>query len=119
MSATSAVIPSRDERFIGKVRVEGDHWLWEGATSKGRPQIRDGGKTINAYVAAWEMEHGPLPPDHYVSHRCPDKLPECVKPDHQEAVAYSSRGGKGGPRLGDKRGPYRSRRKRETANAVS
>lgn len=57
--------------------------VWLGAlNSGGYGKIASGepGKTIDVHRAAWELEHGPLPPGVWVLHRCDN--PPCVRLSH-------------------------------------
>lgn len=75
------------DRFLEKVVVGLDHWLWTGATTK-RPNgdygvllLRQGKRgNILAHRAAWTLYRGSIPNDTNVLHKC--DLPRCVNPEH-------------------------------------
>lgn len=73
------------QRFWESVqKVDGDGcWLWMAALSKGYGVIMSGGpgsRHMRASHAAWELEHGPVPKDKWVLHRCDN--PRCVRASH-------------------------------------
>lgn len=93
-SIIKAFIESLEERFYQKVHREGEHLIWDGGTSEGRPQIRNVGKTLIGYTAGWLIKNGEVPEGHHIAHGCDVGL--CVEPEHQELQADSAGGGKGG-----------------------
>jgi hypothetical protein len=74
-------MPPLEARFDAKVDRSGEHHLWTGAHDAGGiGQLRVGGKLTTARRVAWELVHGPLPPDSRLS-GCPDE-PRCVRVEH-------------------------------------
>jgi hypothetical protein len=70
-----------EARFDAKVDRSGEHHLWTGAhDADGIGQIRVDGKLTTARRVAWELAHGPLPPNRRLS-GCPDE-PRCVRVEH-------------------------------------
>jgi hypothetical protein len=70
-------------RFWHKVkRASPDEcWLWLGAKiAFGHGQFRTNAGTQYAHRHSWEMQHGPVPGDLCVLHRC--DVPACVNPAH-------------------------------------
>lgn len=77
------------KRIIGKIRMEpcsdpaleGDCWIWEGATnSKGYPMVWHAGTVVGAHVASHRLFIGEPEPGHHVHHKCMNKC--CVNPKH-------------------------------------
>jgi len=75
------------DRFLEKVSIESDHWLWTGAKIK-RPNgnygvllLRTGEVgNILAHRASWILHRGNLSNSSKVLHRC--DVPACVNPAH-------------------------------------
>lgn len=74
-------------RFWSKVDKSGDCWLWTGARechgygSIGVGSRSDGTRrTRLAHHIAYELEHGEIPANQCVLHRCDN--PSCVRPEH-------------------------------------
>lgn len=70
-------------------RVERDAWfgclLWRGSlNSNGYPTYWGNGTPRQAYLVAWELEHGPIPEGKELDHLCRRRL--CVLPAHFELV---------------------------------
>jgi hypothetical protein len=64
-----------------------DCWLWTGAASpKGYGEINVAGKPRLSHVIAWELEHGPTPPDIEIHHTC--HTPACVRESHLVALTH-------------------------------
>jgi hypothetical protein len=83
-------MPPLEARFDAKVDRSGEHHLWMGAhDADGIGQIRVNGKLTTARRVAWELAHGPLPPNRRLS-GCPDE-PRCVRVEH---LALSGRAGR-------------------------
>lgn len=75
------------DRFVTKIEVDGDCWLWTGATDgDGRyGSFADGGKSWRAHRWAFVHLAGQTIPDGKVlDHLCRRTL--CVNPDHLEVV---------------------------------
>ncbi len=75
--------PSVPERFWPKVKVAGPEacWPWLAGTngvSYGRLKLD--GEYVGAHRIAWILEHGPIPPDRVICHRCDN--PSCCNPRH-------------------------------------
>jgi hypothetical protein len=71
------------DRFWEKVEKTDGCWLWKGTRDKagyGHIYSREKRRPDRAYRVAYELEHGPIPPDMYVCHSCDN--PSCVRPDH-------------------------------------
>lgn len=71
-------------------RVVRDPWfgclLWQGSTnSNGYPTYWSKGVPRQAYLVAWELEHGPIPAHRELDHLCRRRL--CVNPVHFELVS--------------------------------
>lgn len=76
---------SEQVRFLSKVRLEDDHFLWTayvGAKGYGRFNYR--GNITTAHRASYEMFCGPIPEGRVIDHLCKIKI--CVTPWHLEAV---------------------------------
>lgn len=68
-------------RFLSKVRVEGEHWMWVGGKyGRGYGTLSVNGKSMPAHRVSFMLEHGEVPDDLYVLHSC--DIPACVRPDH-------------------------------------
>ena len=74
------------ERFAEKVDRSGEHHVWTGSKkTDGSGKMKVDGRTVLARRVAWELAHGPLPPEVEVR-SCPaDKA--CVPVDHLSAPA--------------------------------
>lgn len=75
----SALPPSERAKFYSKARVAPSDscWEWLGSTvGAGYGCYLDG----NAHRAAWELDHGPIPPGHEIHHTCKNR--RCVNPSH-------------------------------------
>lgn len=77
----SAVSPLT--RFLRRVELSGDCWIWMGARDPyGRIKIE--GRTVLAHRFAYTMFRGPIPDGLDLDHKC--RNPECVNPKHLEPV---------------------------------
>lgn len=78
----------RSERFWAKVDRSDDEgcWLWQASTSghMKKPSVRWQGHLRSARAVAWELTHGPVPPESVVVAAC--RTPGCVRPDHLRVV---------------------------------
>lgn len=77
------------ERFIEKIRGDGECWLWSGsvAGSTSRYGIFYAGRNrpkVYAHRWAYELAYGEIPEGLEVHHECRNKL--CVNPDHLRLV---------------------------------
>jgi hypothetical protein len=77
-------------RFLDKIEFEPNSgcWLWAAAMFKnGYGKYRsDDGRTTYAHRLSWQFEHGEIPDDLELDHRCRVRL--CVNPGHLEAVTH-------------------------------
>ena len=52
------------ERFAEKVDRSGEHHVWTGSKkTDGSGKMKVDGRTVLARRVAWELAHGPLPPE--------------------------------------------------------
>jgi HNH endonuclease len=60
--------------------------VWQGLLSKtgSYGRISVGNRDVYVHRAAWELEHGPVPPGFELDHRCRNRA--CVNLDHLEVV---------------------------------
>lgn len=75
------------ERFEARIAYEpmSGCWLWTGSTDPcgyGKVSIR--GKIISTHVVSYTKARGPVPAALELDHLC--RTPQCVNPDHLEAV---------------------------------
>lgn len=73
---------SEVERFLSKVDIGPDCWLWTGQTDKygyGR-FCNQAGRMVQAHRFAYELVVGPIPAGLTLDHEC--ETPSCVRPDH-------------------------------------
>lgn len=81
------------ERFMDKVELTTDCWLWTGALLEqtGYGQFRDAAsKVVKAHRWSYEHHVAPIPAGHQVHHRC--GVRRCVRPDHLEAITTAEHG---------------------------
>jgi len=73
------------ERFWSKVEAGPECWIWTAATHpKGYGQFGYDKRTQPAHRVAWQLEHGAIPEDYVVHHKC--HVRSCVNPKHLELV---------------------------------
>lgn len=84
------LLPSR---FVEKIRVEGDCWIWYGARNdKGYGNVGWGyighGRMpmVPAHRKVYELLVGPIPEGLEIDHLC--RNPACVNPNHLEPVTH-------------------------------
>lgn len=71
------------ERFIPKIKIEGNCWNWIGTLHHGQRALFFLNKerpSEFAYRVMWEFCYGPIPDNICVCHRCDN--PRCVRPTH-------------------------------------
>lgn len=76
---------SEHSRFMSKVLVENDCWLWQGPLDKdgyGTFYLRR--RSRRAHRVGWYMHHGEIPQGMVVNHKC--RRRHCVNPQHLEVV---------------------------------
>lgn len=65
--------------------------LWIGTTARGGyGSMMAGGQRVASHRYAWEREHGPIPEDLFINHRC--WTPQCVNTEHLEPVTRTQNG---------------------------
>ena len=68
-------------RFWAKIDSSGDCWLWTGGQrGNGYGCFKVNGKVLSAHRASWAIEHGEVPTDKLVLHKCNNR--SCVNPKH-------------------------------------
>ncbi len=72
------------ERFMEKVSVAGDCWVWTGQKRRGYGRFWNFGRNVSAHRFAYEQSVGPILPGLSLDHLC--RNPSCVNPDHLEPV---------------------------------
>ena len=73
--------PRPIDRLLSKVVREGDCWLWQGASvPRGYGVMRFNGRQTYAHRVSYQLHVGPIPPGHFVLHRC--DVPACCNPAH-------------------------------------
>jgi hypothetical protein len=66
--------------------------IWQGPTSgdvgrgKDYPRMNLDGGTVAPHIAAWVVEHGPIPPRKQLDHLC--RVRRCCAVDHLEMVTH-------------------------------
>jgi HNH endonuclease len=94
------------ERFLGKVEVSENCWLWKASTfPNGYGQYKSDGKNWKAHRFAYTTLVGPIPEELSVLHRCDVRT--CVNPAHlwvgthqdnmDDAAAKGRKGGEANP----------------------
>lgn len=69
------------QRFLGKIRVEGECHLWQSTVKRdGYGQFWFEGKPSKAHQVAYRLFKGEIPKNLCVLHKCDVKT--CVNPDH-------------------------------------
>lgn len=76
-------------RFMEKVVISDDCWLWTAATTPkkggrgGYGKFYMAGRLFTASRASWLIHNGPIKDGLFVCHNCPGgDNPRCVRPDH-------------------------------------
>lgn len=90
---TPADLPARMQ---DKIRIDGDCWVWTGATnSQGYGSVANGEKNRSALAhrKAYESTRGEIPGDLTVDHLCRNKL--CQNVNHMELVTRSENSRRG------------------------
>lgn len=82
------------QRFLAKIRVDGEHWIWTGSIdSKGlHGWFRPDGARFNAMTAhrgAWLLWRGDLPGIGRIVAACQERT-LCVRPEHLTDAAITS-----------------------------
>ena len=79
---------SAEERFLSRVRNEGDCLVWTGTLINGKyGQMRLDGKRVYVHRYAWERVNGPIPAGMQVDHICWNTA--CVNVEHLRVVTPS------------------------------
>lgn len=86
------------ERRLGRhVSIEGDCWIWQGATTRnGYGMVQVDGRRWMAHRYAYTALVGPVQPQLDLDHLCRRRA--CVNPDHLEPVTRSENLRRGMPR---------------------
>lgn len=71
-------------RFMAKVDLRGECWLWSGATAKGYARFYHSGKPRQGHRVSYEHFVGPIPEGLDIDHLC--RVRSCVNPAHLEPV---------------------------------
>lgn len=80
--------PSLRERFLSKVTVTSDCWLWTGGhLANGYGKFWINPRWLRAHRVAYELFVGPIPDGLELDHLCRNK--QCVNPAHLEAVTHA------------------------------
>lgn len=74
-------------RFLGKIKKQGDCWLWSGHVEKnGYGKFYLHGSMRWAHRVSYELFKGSIPNDRELDHLC--RVHSCVNPSHLEAVTH-------------------------------
>ncbi len=84
-------------RIMARVYIDPETgcWIWTGSTSgskgrgKGYPRMSLDGRTVAVHIVMWTNEHGYIPGNKELDHKCRNRL--CVRYDdgHLELVTHS------------------------------
>lgn len=73
--------PEVARRFLSKVELSGECWVWvAGRFQSGYGAFYTGGKTRRAHRVSYELFTGSLPSAALITHHCDN--PPCVNPEH-------------------------------------
>jgi hypothetical protein len=74
-------------RFLSKVRIEGDCWIWCAYVNEdGYAQFWTDGSAKYGHRVAWSWAFGPIPEELEADHLCTRR--SCVNPGHVELVPH-------------------------------
>lgn len=77
--------PEDQARFVAKVKLEGECWLWTAAlNASGYGQFNVNAKGYVAHRIAYRHWIGPIPKELQLDHLCRNR--KCVRPSHLEPV---------------------------------
>ncbi len=96
MRGRTTPIPRTLPGLLAHTRIDGDCWRWGTGTGR-RPLIRVEGRAVLVYRLVFEMCNGRIPAglqiDHIWARGC--RWPDCIRPDHLEAVDSRTNTGRG------------------------
>jgi len=79
-SSASKSVPF-EERFWSRIIKFENHWEWMGKVNRKKyGTIRRDGKEWSTHRLMWTMEHGSIPPNLHILHKC--DMPWCINPEH-------------------------------------
>ena len=74
-------VSSKDvERFLSKICIQDDHWLFVGDGDKRYAQFKIKGSMIGVHRFAYQLWNGKIPQNLHVDHEC--KVTRCCNPEH-------------------------------------
>jgi hypothetical protein len=71
-------------RFVDKIQIGPGCWSWTGAGAPSYGRVGVNRRMYGAHRIAYALVHGSIAEGRVVHHRCDN--PNCVRPDHLEAV---------------------------------